>query len=131
MSDVGKIALVLVGVLVVAFIGYAAVNFTNNVNVVDSEVVYVLDGEVWNGTIVDWGNMRAGQVLNKTLDVHNLQNKNITTVLVAAQPEDWVLTWTLNNTVIVNFSNVTGFMQLTAPENVTTGLVSFTANISD
>jgi len=92
---------------------------------------FYVEGNVWqNNTLINWGNVSAGQSYTKTFDVHNIGSCNFTVLFyVSNLPVGWSLTYDKNNTVVQPSTWLNGTLTLTVPANVTSGLKTWNCQI--
>jgi hypothetical protein len=124
------LAIALVATIVITA-GYALVTFNMTGNVGETgTVTYILDGETWTGTDIDWGTVQPGSTNTKPLNVNNQKNIPVTPQLVATVPAGWTITWTLNSTIIPVTTLSTGTLSLIVPSDATAGAFTISCSIN-
>lgn len=90
-----------------------------------SLIVFLDEGQgaqIWqNGTIIDFGNVTAGQIYEKTLIVQNNGDVPFICRVFADSglPATWNYSWTGNNTQINVGTQLSGLLTLTTPDPMT------------
>lgn len=77
-----------------------------------------VNGQFWpNATIVDWGDVEAGQTYTKSVTIQNDgASAFIAQIIVEDLPADWILTFSMNSTEVMPQNQIIGYLQLTTPD---------------
>jgi hypothetical protein len=71
-----------------------------------------------NGTTVSWGNLASGSN-SLSLDVYNSGNVNLSVSFYSTPPLNWVISYSMNNTVVYPSQWLNGTITLVVPQNET------------
>ena len=87
---------------------------------IPAEIEIYIDGQKYvNGTMINWGNLTAGHNYTKTLDVKNNGGSTVTIQYIVTPPQNWTLTYSKNNTIVIPGTWLNGTLTLHVYENAT------------